>query len=115
MIEKAAEFVSKYGMHQAFGCIDGTHVPILSPIEHSQDYFLYKQYFSLSVQAVCDFKGTFMDIDCRWPGSVHDAKVFPISSIGNKLHNQDMPSNYQEVVPGRGKIPNYLIGDQPIL
>lgn len=28
MIEKASEFLSKYGMHQAFGCIDGTHVPI---------------------------------------------------------------------------------------
>ena len=65
MIEKAAEIVSKYGMHQAFGFIDGTHVPILGPIEHSQDYFLYKQYFSLNVQAVCDFKGMFMDIDCR--------------------------------------------------
>ena len=40
MVEKAAEFLSKYGMHQAFGCIDGTHVPILRPFEHSQDYFL---------------------------------------------------------------------------
>ena len=48
MIEKAAEFVSKFGMHQAFGCIDGTHVPILRPLEHSQDYFCYKQYFSLN-------------------------------------------------------------------
>ena len=45
MVEKAAEFLSKYGMHQAFGCIDGTHVPILRPVEHSQDYFSYKQYF----------------------------------------------------------------------
>ncbi|XP_028405233.1 uncharacterized protein LOC114527736 [Dendronephthya gigantea] len=64
MIEKASEFLSKYGMHQAFGCIDGTHVPILRPTEHSQDYFCYKQYFSLNVQAICDFKGMFMDIDC---------------------------------------------------
>ena len=34
MIQKASEFESKYGMTQAFGCIDGTHVPILSPQTH---------------------------------------------------------------------------------
>ena len=101
MIEKAAEFVSKFGMHQAFGCIDGTHVPILRPLEHSQDYFCYKQYFSLNVQAVCDFRGMFMDVDCKWPGSVHDAKIFSNSSIGTKLRNQDMPITYQEIVRGR--------------
>ena len=111
MIEKAAEFVSKYGMHQAFGCIDGTHIPILRPFEYSQDYFCYKQYFSLNVQAVCDFKGTFMDVDCRWPGSVHDAKVFANSQIGVKLRNHAMPITEQVIVPGRGKVPNYLIGD----
>lgn len=111
MIEKASEFLSKYGMQQAFGCIDGTHVPILRPIEHSQDYFCYKQYFSLNVQAVCDYKGMFMDIDCMWPGSVHDAKVFSNSSIGTKLRNEEMPITYHEIVPGRSKVPNYLIGD----
>ena len=111
MIEKAAQFEAKYGMHQAFGCIDGTHVPILRPIEHSQDYFCYKQYFSLNVQAVCDFRGIFMDVDCRWPGSVHDAKVFANSGIGNKLRNEELPITYQEILTGKCKVPNYLIGD----
>ena len=60
MMEKAAEFAPKYGMHhQAFGCIDGKHIPILRPFEYSQDYSARKQYFPLNVQAVCDFKGTF--------------------------------------------------------
>ena len=52
-----------------------------------------------------------MDVDCRWPGSVHDAKVFANSQIGVKLRNHAMPITEQVIVPGRGKVPNYLIGD----
>ncbi|XP_047135363.1 uncharacterized protein LOC124812576 [Hydra vulgaris] len=60
MRQKVAEFESKFNMIQAFGCIDGTHVPIACPVENSQDYFCYKQYYSMNVQAVCDYKGMFM-------------------------------------------------------
>ena len=43
--EKVSRFEAKFGMIQAFGCIDGTHVPIKCPLENSQDYFCYKQYY----------------------------------------------------------------------
>ena len=108
---KSAEFAAKYGMPQAFGCIDGTHVPILRPKENSQDYFSYKMFFSINVQAVCDFRGQFMDVDCRWPGSVHDAKVFANSSINKKLSKGQLPSTFLQLLPGRLKVGNYLIGD----
>ena len=35
---KVAEFEAKFGMLQAFGVIDGTHIPIMSPSINSQDY-----------------------------------------------------------------------------
>lgn len=73
MREKVSEFEMRFGLSQAFGCIDGTHIPIKRPVKNSQDYFSYKQYFSLKVQAICDSKGYFMDVECKWPGSVHDA------------------------------------------
>lgn len=111
MREKAAEFEAKFGMPQAFGCIDGTHIGIRRPVCNSQEYYNYKQFFSLSVQAVCDFQGHFMDIDCRWPGSVHDAKVFANSSINKKLSNGLLPVTYKQLLPGHAAIPNYLIGD----
>ena len=57
MRKTVAEFKSKFGMTQAFGCIDGAHVPIQCPIENSQDFFSYKQFYSINVQAVCDCKG----------------------------------------------------------
>ena len=96
-------------MIQAFGCIDGTHIPIKRPIVDSQDYFNYKQFFSLNVQAVCDFRGIFMDVDCRWPGCVHDAKVFANSNIHNELKAGNLPKTFNSLLPGYDKIPNYLI------
>lgn len=75
MIDKIAEFETKFGMAQAFGCIDGTYIPIVWSCEHSHDYFCYKQFHSLSVQALCDYKGAYMDNECTWLGSVHDVKV----------------------------------------
>ena len=75
MREKASQFELKFGMTQALGCIDGTCVAIKRPPNSSQDFFNYKQFFSLNVQAVCDSNGYFMDVECKWPGSVHDVKV----------------------------------------
>jgi predicted DNA-binding protein YlxM (UPF0122 family) len=109
--EKISEFEVMFGMSQAFGCIDGTHVPILRPVDNSQDYFCYKMFFSLNVQAVCDSRGRFMDVDCRWPGSVHDAKVFANCSVNKKLQNGVLPVTYQLLVPGHTKVECYLIVD----
>ena len=111
MQRKVSEFEAKFGMTQALGCIDGTHIPIKCPSENSQAFFCYKQFHSLSVQAVCDHKGYFMVVECRWPGSVHDAKVFANSSINAKLRSCNLPSTYQTPIPGGVKVPNYLIGD----
>ena len=111
MQRKIAEFEVMFGMFQAFGCIDGTHIPILRPEDNSQDYFCYKMFFSLNVQAICDSRGLFMDVDCRWPGCVHDAKVFANSRVNEKLQNGSLPVTYQQLIPGCTKVGSYLIGD----
>ena len=111
MKTKVAEFESKFGMTQAFGCVDGTHIPIRRPYIDSQDYFNYKQYFSVNVQAVCDAQEKFMDVDCRWPGCVYDAKVFANSQINIALKSGNLPGTFNNLLPGYDKIPNYLIGD----
>ena len=111
MRKKILEFEVMFGMPQGFGCIDGTHIPILRPIDNSQDYFCYKMFFSLNVQAICDYRGLFMDDGCRWPGSVHDAKVFANSSINSKLQSGTLPVTYHLLVPGHTKAGSYLIGD----
>ena len=47
MRKTVAEFEVKYGQVQAFGCIDGTHIPLKKPTINSQDYLSYKMYTSL--------------------------------------------------------------------
>ena len=45
MRQKVSEFKTKFGMPQAFGCIDGTHIPIKRPIK---------------TQTIFPTKGTFL-------------------------------------------------------
>ena len=98
-------------MIQAFGCINGTHVPLKAPQKNSQDYFNYKQFFSLNVQAVCDSKGYFVDVEGKWSGSVDNAKVLSNSTLNKKLKERKLPSTYICVLLGFEAVPNYLIGD----
>ena len=57
------------------GAIDGTHIRIKPPQRHRLDYLNYKNFYSINMQAICDAKGTFLDIFVGYPGSVHDTRV----------------------------------------
>ena len=107
---KAAEFEAKFGMVQAFGAIDGTHIPIMAPSANLKHYYNYKSFHSLNVQAVCGYHGLFLDVVCRWLGSVHDAKVFANSGINGNWNSQ-LPKTYQCILPDMTPFPNYIIGD----
>ena len=111
MRELIIRFESKHGFPQAFGCIDGTHIAIQQPLENSHDYFSYKMKYTLNIQAVCDYRGLFLDVDCRWPGSVHDAKVFSNSKINKMLRENKLPSVYRNLVPGHDKVSSLLLAD----
>ena len=63
MKEMMGRFENRFGFPQAFGCLDGTHIPIEEPTENSHDYFCYKMKFSLNVQALCDYRGVFLDVE----------------------------------------------------
>lgn len=52
-----------------------------------------------------------MDVECKWPGSVHDAKVFANSTINLKMKSGHLPKTFNSLLPGYEAIPNYLIGD----
>lgn len=56
LTKKVSEFECYFGMKQAFGCIDGTHIPIRRPVENSQEFYNYKMFYSISAQAVCDYR-----------------------------------------------------------
>ena len=54
MRQEIKQMENKYGFPQAFGCVDGTHIPITQPSENPHDYFSYKMKYTLNVQAVCN-------------------------------------------------------------
>lgn len=105
MMELVSKMEHKFGFPQAFGCVYGLHIPILSPRENTHDYFSYKMKHTLNVQAVCDYKGTFLDVDIRWPGSVHYGRVSSNSRIKRMLSKGERPMLYKEILPGFDKVP----------
>ena len=74
-------FLTKWGVPQCVGAIDECHIPIASPAMNRTDYYNRKGWYSMILQGVVDHSYRFIDINIGWPGSVHDARVFPFFTI----------------------------------
>ena len=79
------------------GLIDGTHVKLIAPSLHEEQYVNRKGYHSINVQVIVDSDDKFINIVAKWPGSSHDSRVFRESGVYRNLEN--------------GTIDGYLLGD----
>ena len=52
-----------------------------------------------------------MEIECKWPGSVHDVKVFSNAYVWKSLQNGNLAKTHFSLLPGFETMSNYLIGD----
>ncbi|XP_062553006.1 putative nuclease HARBI1 [Armigeres subalbatus] len=68
------------------GAIDCTHVAIIKPHTHGDEFINRKGIASFNVQATCNGQEIFTSIDCSWPGSVHDSRIWRNSAIHNIMH-----------------------------
>ena len=111
-MEKAAgNFEKKFGFPQVIRCVDGTYLPIIQQKANSYHYFCYKIKYSLNCQPMFDEKGQFIDVEVKWPGSVHDSRVSAKSSINKIFSNKEFSSCYRELLPGHVGIPPILLDD----
>ena len=107
-------FSRKWGLPQCVGAIDGCHIPIAAPVANHNDYYNRKGWYSMILQGIVDANYCFLDVCIRWPGSVHDARVFAHSNVYRKItEEQLLPQKYIQV---QGvDIPVFLIGDSAYL
>ena len=92
-------FYNNYNVPNCIGLIDCTHIRITKPnwIYLPLEYYNRKKYFSINVQVIVDSSGMVTNLIVRWPGSVHDSRIFKSSTL------------YQELLAGTR--PGYLIAD----
>ncbi|XP_053407668.1 putative nuclease HARBI1 isoform X1 [Mercenaria mercenaria] len=91
------QFFNIAGFPNVVGVVDGTQIRIQGPTEHEEDYVNRKGFHSINVQMICDARFMILDVVAKWPGSVHDSRIFRDSEVGGRLE--------------RGEIDGLLLGD----
>ncbi|KAL3097738.1 hypothetical protein niasHT_026834 [Heterodera trifolii] len=75
------DFLNYCDLPFVMGAIDCSHIKIEGPGSDEESYINRKGFYSLNMQAVCDMRCKFTNIDLRWPGSTHDSFVLRQSDV----------------------------------
>ncbi|XP_034830814.1 putative nuclease HARBI1 [Maniola hyperantus] len=79
------------GFPGVIGCIDCTHIPIKNPNRQNGEVFRNRKgWFSINVQIVCGPQMEIYDIVARWPGSVHDSRIFTNSRCHMRFEEREL-------------------------
>lgn len=63
---------------------------MLAPKENPNSYFNRKKFHSILLQGVCNHRKMFIDVFTGIPGSCHDARLFQMSDLAERIRNNSI-------------------------
>jgi len=94
----ADDFLSLWQFPNTFGSLDGTHIPIIAPMEFAEDYWNYKNYHSIVLMALVDARGKFIYTNIGRPGKANDAGIFNDCALKQKLLEKDVDEENLHII-----------------
>lgn len=76
------------------GLIDSTDICLTQPLKHLPAYTNRKSVTSVKLQVVANAKKKLIDVSCGWPGSMHDSRIFQMSSLSGVIEEKLNGTDY---------------------
>lgn len=91
------------------GVLDTTDIQIKQPLKNIAAYTNRKQITSVKLQVVCDKNMRIIDFSGPWPGSMHDARIFSLSSLSAVLDEKLVGTPYRIIADNGFGLRNRLM------
>lgn len=109
----ADDYYIKWQFPNCIGAIDGKHCRIKRPNHSGSEYFNYRKFFSVVLQAVADADKKFIVVEVGGRGKQSDGGTFHYSKLNSLLQNNKFNTPPPQRLPGSDKeLPMVLIGDE---
>jgi len=111
--EIAKDFKIRWNFPNCVGSIDGQHIRIKCPPNSGSQYFNYKHYHSIVLQAVVDADLKFVTVDVGAYGKQSDGGVLRYSALYQSLVTRSLKLPEDTVLPNsETTLPYVFVGDE---
>lgn len=112
-LKTAKTYFEKWNFPNCIGALDGKHIEIKCPSNSGSTYYNYKQFFSISLQALVDADGKLLVIDVGGVGRHSDSGLFRSSLLYSLLEKGELNVPSPTVLPNTNfKVPYVIVADE---